>query len=77
MSMESTSGRCQRLANQLLIFDREIPIKEVATKIDAVTQTDISELSSKILHTATILTALGKDLKLPSDSDIKTMLRIS
>ena len=75
MAMESTSGRCQRLANQLLIFDREIPIKEVAAKIDAVTQEDIAGLSSKILHTSPILTALGKDLNLPSETDIKFMLR--
>lgn len=74
MAMESTSGRCQRLANQLLIFDREIPIKEVAAKIDAVTQEAIADLSCKILHTAPILTAIGKDLNLPSTDDIKSML---
>jgi predicted Zn-dependent peptidase len=75
MSMESTSGRCQRLANQLLIFDRAIPLNEISAKIEAVTQADIVELSSKILHTPAILTAIGKDLKLPSVDDINAMLR--
>ncbi|QOL20190.1 M16 family metallopeptidase [Candidatus Bodocaedibacter vickermanii] len=75
MSMESTSGRCQRLANQLLIFDRAIPLNEIAAKIESVTQADIAELSSKILHTPAILTALGKDLSLPSVDDISVMLR--
>jgi predicted Zn-dependent peptidase len=75
MSMESTSGRCQRLANQLLIFDREVPLNEIVAKVEAVTQADIAELSSKILHTPAILTALGKDLKLPSVDDIHVMLK--
>ena len=75
MSMESTSGRCQRLANQLLIFDRAIPLNEISAKIEAVTQADIVDLSSKILHTPAILTAIGKDLKLPSVDDINAMLR--
>ncbi|MDP3936077.1 MAG: pitrilysin family protein [Alphaproteobacteria bacterium] len=75
MSMESTSGRCQRLANQLLIFDRAIPLSEIAAKIEAVTQADIAMLSSKILHTPAILTAIGKDLNLPSIDDINRMLR--
>jgi len=75
MSMESTSGRCQRLANQLLIFDRYIPQSEITEKINAVTQESITALSSKILHTPPILTALGKDLKLPSVSEINTLLK--
>lgn len=75
MSMESTSGRCQRLANQLLIFDRPIPQSEITEKINTVTHESITELSSKILHTSPILTALGKNLELPSNQEINMLLR--
>jgi predicted Zn-dependent peptidase len=74
MSMESTSGRCQRLANQVLIFDRYIPQSEISGNIDAVKQTDIETLSSRILNMPPILTAIGKDLVLPSIEDVKTIL---
>lgn len=74
MSLESTSGRCQRLANQLLIFDRDIPQAEITAKIESVSQEDIIELSSKILSTAPVFTAIGKDLKLPTHTEITGML---
>lgn len=74
MALESTSGRCQRLANQLLIFDRAISQSEIVEKINAVTLADLSHLSGKILHTSPVLTAIGKDLKLPSLDDVRQML---
>lgn len=75
MAMESTSGRCQRLANQLLIFDRHIPQAELTSKIDAVQQDDISNVSSKVLRSAAVLTAMGKDLELPTHDELHQQLR--
>jgi predicted Zn-dependent peptidase len=75
MAMESSSGRCQRLANQILIFNRYIPQSEITEKIESVTQEDIIKLSSKILHTPVVLAALGKDLSLPSQEEISNILR--
>lgn len=75
MAMESTSGRCQRLANQLLIFDRYIPQTEITAKIDGVVQGDISKVAAKILQSAVVLTAMGKDLDLPSQDEIHAQLR--
>lgn len=74
MSMESTSGRCQRIANQILIFDRYISQAEITAQIEEVTRSKIAELSSGILCGPPVLVALGKDLTLPSDHEIKAML---
>lgn len=74
MAMESTSGRCQRLANQLLIFNRTIDQAEITAKIEAVTKNNLVQISNQILTTTPILTTLGKDLNLPSDADIKSIL---
>lgn len=75
MAMESTSGRCQRLANQLLIFDRYIPQSELTSKIDAVNHDDISSVSSKVLQSQVVLTAMGKDLELPTQDEIYQQLK--
>lgn len=74
MSMESTSGRCQRLANQVLMFDRHIPQSETIDNINAVTAEDIVDLSSNILRSSALLVAIGKDLELPATADVEAML---
>jgi predicted Zn-dependent peptidase len=59
MSLESTSGRCERLANQTLIYGRNVPVSEVITKIDAVTLTDLTRVLEGLLQSKPTLTALG------------------
>lgn len=59
MSREKTSARCEQLANQVLIFDRPIPVSEVVAKIDAVTSDDIRRVTRRFLQSAPTLVSLG------------------
>ena len=59
MSREKTSARCEQLANQILVFGREIPIAEIVAKIDAVTPADIKRITRQFLKSAPTLVSLG------------------
>jgi predicted Zn-dependent peptidase len=59
MGLESTSGRCERLANQFLIYGRHIPTPEIIAKIEAVTLADIQQLLGRLLQSKPTLTTLG------------------
>lgn len=73
MSMESTSGRCQRLANQIIMFGRPIEQSEIIQKVDAVSQADIQAVANSIWLNEPVLTAVGQKLNLPNQADLKAM----
>ena len=49
MSLESTSARCGQLAQQLLLFERPLPHREVIDKIDAINPEQLKRVVAKIL----------------------------
>ena len=59
MSLESTSARCEQLAQQIMIYKRHIPPQEVIEKINAVTREDLIRATSKIMATLPTFVALG------------------
>ncbi|HVJ34208.1 MAG TPA: pitrilysin family protein [Terriglobia bacterium] len=59
MSREKTSARCEQLANQVLIFNRPIPVSEIVAKIDAVTPDDIRRVTRRFLQSVPTLVSLG------------------
>ena len=59
MSLESTSSRAERLARHLTIFDRIIPVEEMAQRIDAVSAEDIRRTAERILSSPPTVTAMG------------------
>ena len=59
MGLESTSNRCERLANQMLIYKRSLSPQEITQAIDAVSMNDISSVAIKIFQSPLTLTALG------------------
>jgi predicted Zn-dependent peptidase len=59
MSLESTSSRAERVARHLQVYDRVIPIDEIARRIDAVTAEDVRRVAERLLTSAPTLTALG------------------
>jgi len=59
MGLESTSNRCERLANQLLIYKRPLPSQEIIQAIDAVSMEDISRVATKVFQSPPTLTVLG------------------
>lgn len=75
MSMESTSGRCQRLANQHLIFDRYIPQAEILEKIEAVTKSRIIELAPKIFNSKITLVGVGDLKQMPLIQNLQQQIK--
>jgi len=59
MSLESTSSRAERLARHLTIYDRVIPVSEMAERIDAVSAEDIRRVARRLLSSAPTVTAMG------------------
>jgi predicted Zn-dependent peptidase len=59
MSLESTSARCEKLARQLMIYNRHIPPQEVIDQINAVTQDDLVHIAHKLTSSLPTFAALG------------------
>lgn len=59
MSLESTSSRAERLARHMTIYDRIIPVEEMAQRIDAVSADDIRRVAQRILASPPTLTVMG------------------
>ncbi|WP_020591026.1 M16 family metallopeptidase [Kiloniella laminariae] len=59
MGLESTGVRCEQLAQQLLIFNRSIPVEETVAMIEAVDVAAVQNFAQKILSSPVTLAALG------------------
>ena len=59
MSLESSSAVSEKLARQLLLFKRSIPVEETIAKIDAVSATDIRDVSDVIFSSAPTYALVG------------------
>ncbi|MDP6786890.1 MAG: pitrilysin family protein [Rhodospirillales bacterium] len=66
MSLESTTARCERLARQLLVFGRHLPLDEVVAKIDAVDARRAAGAAKRIKASRPALAALGPIARLES-----------
>lgn len=69
MGLESTSNRCERLANQLLTYNRLIEGDEIIEKIEAVTKMHILTYMEKMLSSTPTLATLGPIDRVMSYSD--------
>ncbi|MGE0667295.1 MAG: M16 family metallopeptidase [Sphingomonadales bacterium] len=49
MALESSSGRLEQMARQLLMFGRVIPLEEIVARIDAVTPEAVGEMAALLL----------------------------
>lgn len=74
MGLESTSNRCERVANQMLIYGQPISADDVCSNIDAVTKEDLLRVATIILQKKPTLTALGPIKHLPTLDKIKSFL---
>jgi predicted Zn-dependent peptidase len=59
MALESTSARCEQLAQQMMIYKRHIPPQEIIEKVRAVTRQDIMEATERLLSSTRTFAALG------------------
>ena len=74
MSLESTSSRAERLARQLSVYGRVIPIDEIAARIDAVSAEDTRRVAARVLASAPTLTALGPVGRLADYEAVRSQL---
>ena len=74
MSLESTSSRAERVARHLQVYDRIIPVEEIARRIDAVTAEDVRRVAERLLTSAPTLTALGPVDGLQDYDTVKALL---
>jgi predicted Zn-dependent peptidase len=59
MSRESTSGRCEQLANQLLIYGRPLGTQEIVRQIEAVDGAQVRDLAARLTAGRPTLASLG------------------
>ena len=59
MSLESTSSRCERLAQNMLIHGRVFSYQEIIDKIDAVDASAVMNVAQRMLRTKPTVAALG------------------
>jgi predicted Zn-dependent peptidase len=62
MSLESTTGRCEQLANHLLIYGRPLSPQEILVTIDAITPDHVIALAKRLFSGPLSLTTLGPKL---------------
>lgn len=66
MSRERSSARAEQLAQQLLIYGREVPLAETLEKIAAVALEDLARVAGRILASRPTVTAIGPLAQLES-----------
>jgi predicted Zn-dependent peptidase len=74
MSRESSSSRAEQLAQQMLIYNRPLPVDEVLAKIAAVTREDVEESARRLLASPPTVTAIGPLAQLESAERIAARL---
>jgi predicted Zn-dependent peptidase len=59
MAQESTSARCEQLANQLLVWGHPLSRDEVMARVAAVEEADVTRVARRLIAAAPTLAALG------------------
>jgi predicted Zn-dependent peptidase len=59
MSLESTSSRCEQIARQISIYDRQITVEETVEHIDAVNEKSLKDIAERLLSSKITLSAVG------------------
>lgn len=66
MALESTMSRCEQLGQQILIYDRPIPVEEIVAKIDGVDRDAVVKAATRLRASRPTVAALGPIAKLES-----------
>lgn len=74
MALESPSARCEQMAQQLLIFNRMIPVAEQVQRIEAVDAAAVARIAKKIFSGPPTVAAIGPLETLASYDEIKKCL---
>ncbi len=74
MGLESTSNRCERLANHVLIYGRPLSSAEIIKSINNVTKEDLKNLSDRLFKSPLTLTTLGPIKNVISFDEVQKQL---
>ena len=74
MSRESTSNRCEQLAQHMLVYGRPVPVEELVAKVEAVDTAAIKRTAKRLLASNPTVAALGPTSALESYDSIKARL---
>ncbi|ANC91001.1 insulinase family protein [Azospirillum humicireducens] len=66
MALESSMSRCEQLGQQILIYDRPVPVEEIVAKIDGVDRDAVVKATSRLRASRPTVAALGPIGKLES-----------
>ncbi|BAI71592.1 hypothetical protein AZL_009540 [Azospirillum sp. B510] len=66
MALESSMSRCEQLGQQMLIYDRPVPVEEIVAKIDGVDRDAVVKAASRLRASRPTVAALGPIAKLES-----------
>jgi predicted Zn-dependent peptidase len=73
-ALESPGGRIDRIARQLLTWNRLIPSEEIVTRVDAVTLEEVRAAGAALLRGTPTLAAIGPIKTLPSAREVRQAL---
>ena len=59
MARESTSARCEHLAQQMLMFGRPLAVDEIVEKVEAVDEEAVSRVARRMIRTGLTVAATG------------------
>ena len=59
MALESTMSRCEQLGQQLLVYNRPVPVEEIVTKINAVDRDAVVRVARRLRASRPTVAALG------------------
>lgn len=74
MGLESTSSRCEQIAQQMLIYGRRIPLDEQVALIDAVDVAAVAKVANRIFSGRPTLAAIGPVDTLMTYDDLRGRL---
>jgi len=75
MGLESTSSRCEQVAQQMLVFGRAIPTEEIVAKVDAVDAAAVTRVAARLFAGQPTLAAVGPVGKVADYDDIAARLQ--
>ncbi|MBP2310884.1 M16 family metallopeptidase [Azospirillum soli] len=74
MALESTMSRCEQLGQQLLVYNRPVPVEEIVTKINAVDRDAVVRVAKRLRASRPTVAALGPIDRLESYDRIAARL---
>ncbi|MBY0272562.1 MAG: insulinase family protein [Alphaproteobacteria bacterium] len=59
MSLESTSSRCEQLAQQMMIYKHHVPPQEIIEKVNAVTRENLIDVAQRLISKSPTFVSIG------------------